>query len=372
MKRSPAVGEILIEAGLIDAVGLARALEVQARDGGSLSKVVAGLGLAAEETACQAIASALGMEYVLLYDETIPESLPVSLPTEFCARRRVLPLLVTGRKLRLAMADPLDQSVIQEVEFQTSKWICPVVASETAILHVLARLQPKVDEKHLSYDLMASVIPEGEVEPTADDAYEVVDPAQLAKDVELPPVVRLVNLILTEAAKSGASDVHIEPHEGGLLVRNRVDGILHDVLEIPKHLQQSTISRFKIISGMDISERRKPQDGKSRLRVEQRAIDLRVSTLPTAFGEKVVLRLLDSANARIDMDQLGFAPDLLTKFQELLSRPQGLVLVTGPTGSGKTSTLYSALNWVKSRATNVITRATGRPFILPDSRALHL
>src|SRR5262249_12097106 len=151
------------------------------------------------------------------------------------------------------------------------------------------------------------------------------------------------------------SDIHIEPQEDRLQVRQRVDGLLKDVLKIPKGLQESTISRMKIISGMDIAERRKPQDGRSRLRFEDKRIDLRVSTLPTQFGEKVVVRLLDSSNAAMDLAGLGFAEQNLKMMQALLSRPQGILLVTGPTGSGKTSTLYAALNWVKSPTKNIIT-----------------
>src|SRR6185295_13215168 len=191
------------------------------------------------------------------------------------------------------------------------------------------------------------------------------DPASLAKDVQLPPIVKLVNLILSDAAKAGASDVHIEPHELLLQVRQRVDGLLHDVLTIPHHLQDATLSRLKIMSGMDISERRKPQDGRSRLRFEGRRIDLRVSTLPTQFGEKVVIRFLNPDAAILGMESLGLSAANLETVRSFLSRPQGLVLVTGPTGSGKTSTLYSALAAVKSSKNNVITLEDPIEFQMP-------
>jgi len=173
--------------------------------------------------------------------------------------------------------------------------------------------------------------------------------------VRMPPVVRLVNLILSGAAKEGASDIHLEPKENHLQVRQRVDGLLHDVMKIPKDHEAATISRIKILSGMDITERRRPQDGRSRLRFERKRIDLRVSTLPTQFGEKAVIRLLDSRRAQVTMDQLDFTPANLSTFQTMLSRSQGMLLVTGPTGSGKSSTLYAALNWVKSSTKNIIT-----------------
>ena len=167
--------------------------------------------------------------------------------------------------------------------------------------------------------------------------------------------MKLVNLILSDAAKAGASDVHIEPHETLLQVRQRVDGLLHDVLTIPHHLQDATISRLKIMSGMDISERRKPQDGRSRLRFEGRRIDLRVSTMPTQFGEKIVIRLLNADKAILPLDQLGLSPENLRLIRSFLSHAQGMILVTGPTGSGKTSTLYTALNSIKSSTNNIIT-----------------
>ena len=210
-------------------------------------------------------------------------------------------------------------------------------------------------DSNLDYNLLASVVPEGEAESDLESEYEVLNPYQIAKIGKLPPIVRLVNMVLTDAVKAGASDIHIEPQEKIVLVRYRVDGTLQDALKIPKHLQPNTLSRFKIIAGMDIAEHRKPQDGRSRLRIDDRRIDLRVSTLPTQFGEKVVIRLLDSAKGLVELDQLGLTADRLQLFQRLLSSPQGMILVTGPTGSGKTSMLYSALNWLKSPTKNIIT-----------------
>jgi len=351
--RSP-VGDILLKAGLLDEQGLARVLEIQDRDGGTPGKIVARLGLADEGAVARAIAQGLGLPFDAL--DSDPESVEPTdvLPPEFCWKRMVVPLGSDARSLRLAMANPLDQSTLQDVEFRSDRWVRAVVSTETAIVRLLKRLHPEADPANRSYDLLAEVSPVGVLE-AADESYEVVDPNRLSKEVALPPIVRLVNLILTDAAKAGASDVHVEPEEQRLQVRHRVDGILHDVLAVPKHLQQSVVSRLKIISGMDIAERRKPQDGRSRLRIDERRIDLRVSSLPTQHGEKVVIRLLDSANAGIEMAQLGLAADVQRTFQELLSRPQGMILVTGPTGSGKTSTLYASLNWVKSRATNIIT-----------------
>jgi len=350
------LNEYLLRSGLLGPDGLARVVEIKSRDGGSLARIAADLGLAKEEAVSKAVAAALGLEHDELQGPPPIPAAGVALPPEFCRKRLVLPLGLKGNTLRLAMADPLDHSTVQDVEFRTSKWVAVVVAPESSILRALkAALPESNDSGAMSFDLLTDVTPDGEVEISQDAQCEVVDPAQLAKDVKLPPIVRLVNVALTNAAKAGASDIHVEPHEGGLLIRHRIDGILQDVLKIPKHLQQSVISRIKVISGMDIAERRKPQDGRSRLRLDQRRIDLRVSSLPTSYGEKIVIRFLDSANAGVSLDGIGFAPDLLLRLQDLLTRPQGMILVTGPTGSGKTTALYAALNQVKSHAKNIIT-----------------
>ncbi len=349
------LGDLVMKAGLLDQVGLARVLESQARDGGSLGRIAADLGLADEQAISRAIAQGLGIPFADLSPAGPEHPALLSLPIEFCRKRLIVPLGIEGRSLRLAMANPLDHSIIQDVEFRSGKWVEGVVAPEIAILETLKRLDAAADKVAANFELMSGVVPEGEMEAAAGGEYEVIDPAQLAKDVKLPPIVRLVNQVLTDAAKAGASDVHVEPQEDGVQVRQRVDGMLHDLLRVPKNLQQAMISRLKIISGMDISERRKPQDGRSRLRLGDRRLDLRVSSIPTNFGEKIVVRLLDKADAQVDMAKIGFAPDLLATFQGLLKRPQGMILVTGPTGSGKTTTLYASLNWVKSTAKNIIT-----------------
>jgi len=299
-----------------------------------------------------AIAKSLQLES--LSDELPDVSPDVSalLPADFCRKRQIVPLSLKGKALRLALIDPMDYTTTQDVEFRTGKRVTAVVATEVSIRALLDRVYPAQDEAD---QVFSAGELEGEVESVADAEFEIVDPAKLAKDTKMPPVVRLVNLILSGAAKEGASDIHMEPKESHLQVRYRMDGLLRDVIKIPKNQQDATISRMKIISGMDIADRRRPQDGRSRLRFEGKRIDLRVSTLPTHFGEKVVIRLLDSRRAQMAMDQIGLTGENLHSFQMMLSRPQGMMLVTGPTGSGKSSTLYTALNWVKSPTKNIIT-----------------
>jgi type IV pilus assembly protein PilB len=348
------VGELLIRSGVIDSSGLNRAQEIQSKASVSLGKALSDLGLATEDAVCAAIAEGLQLECLSPELPEIPAEIGALLPAEFCHKHLVAPLNLKGNSLRLAMADPLDYSTIQDVMFRTSKQVLPVVASQSSIVLLLSRFPSEDVEGQDTYADLIGTIPEGEVVP-AEDIEEAVDAAKLAKDTKLAPVIRLVNLMLSGAAKAGASDIHIEPKEKNLLVRQRVDGLLHDVFKIPKHLQDATISRLKIISGMDISDRRRPQDGRSQLRFEGQRIDLRVSTLPTQFGEKVVIRLLDQRRAVMLMDKIDLTPENLRVLQLLLLRPQGMILVTGPTGSGKSSTLYTALNWVKSPTSNIIT-----------------
>jgi type IV pilus assembly protein PilB len=348
------VGELLIRSGVVDSSGLNRAQEIQSRTGVSLGKAFAELGLASEDAVSAAIAEGLQLECLSAELPEIETEMGALLPIKFCHKHLVVPLSLKGNSLRLAMADPLDYSAIQDVMFRTSKQVVPVVAGQTSIVMLLNRFPTEAGEGQETYENLTSAIPEGEV-VAAEDMEEVVDAAKLAKDTKLAPVIRLVNLMLSGAAKAGASDIHVEPKEKNLLVRQRVDGLLQDVFKIPKHLQDATISRLKIISGMDISDRRRPQDGRSQLRFEGKRIDLRVSTLPTQFGEKVVIRLLDQRRAVMLMDKIDLTPENLRILQLLLLRPQGMILVTGPTGSGKSSTLYTALNWVKSPTTNIIT-----------------
>jgi type IV pilus assembly protein PilB len=345
------LGEILIEMGLIDAAGLARALEVQARDGRELTSVVAELGLADE----QAVSGAIAKRYRLERLDT-PAAVQADaarlLSIEFCLKHLVVPVKADSSTLRLAMVNPVDFACIQEVEFRTNRHVVPIVASESMIRSAIGRLQGTPSED--TVNLFGSLSHEAEIELVEEDA-EVADPRELAREGEQPQTVRLVTTVLVNAVNAGASDIHLEPQESSLQVRYRIDGLLEDVLKIPKSLRDATISRLKIMAGMDIAERRKPQDGRSQLKTDGRRIDLRVSTLPTQFGEKIVIRILDGSKAQIDMTQLGIAPDTLESFQRLLSMPQGMILVTGPTGSGKTSTLYAALNWVKSSTKNIVT-----------------
>jgi type IV pilus assembly protein PilB len=347
------IGDLLVRSGAIDATGLARVRDAQEKSGVSLGTALASLGLADEQSMIEAIAKSMRLEALGLELPEVPAEVVALLPADFCRKRTVVPLSLQGRILRLALADPMDYSTIQDAEFRSGKRILAVVASRAQIRGLIQRVYP--EETPIALDALGNVDAQGEVEAAGVTEIEVLDPAKLTKDTQMPPVVRLVNLILSGAAKNGASDIHMEPKENFLQVRYRVDGLLREVMKVPRNQSDATISRMKIISGMDIADRRRPQDGRSRLKYEGKRIDLRVSTLPTQFGEKVVIRLLDSKRAQVTMEQLGLTPENQHTFQMMLSRAQGMILVTGPTGSGKSSTLYTALNWVKSPTKNIIT-----------------
>src|SRR3984893_17858141 len=349
MSKVALIGDHLVRTGLIDSSGLSRGREVQQKQGISLGKALASRGLGDEEAVSAAIAQSLHLELLTGDKLDVRPEIAALLPGDFCHKRLVAPLGLEGHALRVAFVDPMDFATTQDVEFRTGKRVVAVVASQSSIFRLLDQLYP-ADSPRLT-----AAAPQGEVEALEDSEIEVVDPAKLAKDSQIPPVIRLVNLLLSSAAQQGASDIHMEPKETHLQVRFRVDGLLRDFIKVPKKEQDATISRMKIISGMDIADRRRPQDGRSRLKYQGKRIDLRVSTLPTHFGEKVVIRLLDSKRAEVTMEQLGLSSENLTLLQSMLSRPQGMILVTGPTGSGKSSTLYTCLGWVKSPTKNIIT-----------------
>ena len=352
MSTAGFVGELLIRERVCDTTGLAHAVEVQGKEAVTLGRALARLGLADESTVAATIAKALHLEYLDGEPPEVDAEVAALMPAEW--KSRGAPLGFEGKRLRVAVANPLDDTILRDVEFRSGKKTVAVVVTESWLEKLTDRLYPQVERREM-FDLLRSADPAGEVEATNEEEYELVDPATLAKDVATTPVVTLVNLVLSEAARAGASDVHMEPHEKELHVRQRVDGLLQYVMTVPHRLQDAAISRLKIMSGMDIAERRKPQDGRSKLRFEGQRIDLRVSTMPTQFGEKVVIRLLRSGRAIPPLDQVAFAPDNLKMVRSFLARPQGMILVTGPTGSGKTTTLYTALNSIKSPTNNIIT-----------------
>jgi type IV pilus assembly protein PilB len=341
------------------------------------------------------VADLVGKHYGLpvvndLHSVQVPRDVLALVPAEHCRSHCVVPLSRRGSRLHLAMADPTDAFAVDPIQFKTGLGVRPVVAAEGAILRAVARLygedkalelsgwagangreaRPAPAEPADDLDPNDIAIEGGEIDPDAlgdDDADveqvqvgpEEIDLASLARGSADRPVVGLVNKILVEAYRRGASDIHVEPYEKEFCVRFRVDGLLADFATLPPRVRESVTTRIKIMASLDIAERRVPQGGRIKIRIRQdervRDLDFRVSCLPTLWGEKIVLRLLDKAKLMLDMTKLGFEPESLRRFQAAIARPYGIVLVTGPTGSGKTNTLYSALSALNKRDTNIMT-----------------
>jgi len=344
-------GDLLVRAGIADVRSVAKAQELQAERRVTLGRALAELGVTDEATVAQAIAATMHLAFTDAPIDVDADTAAV-LPGAFCRKRRVVPLAIDKSSVKVAVADTLDYSVLQDVEFKTSRPVTAIVVTQSWIERTTAIVYPEASALD-EFSRISEATPTGEAEIlTAQDEYDV---STLVKDSSVPPIVRLVNVILSEAAAAGASDIHVEPQESHVQVRQRVDGLLREMLSIPSHLRDQAISRIKIIARMDIAERRKPQDGRARLKYEGRRIDLRVSTLPTQFGEKIVIRLLSPEREMSTLDQLGFSGENLQLMQGFLAQPQGMILVTGPTGSGKTSTLYTALHAIKSPSNNIVT-----------------
>ena len=280
------------------------------------------------------------------------------IPFETAKRYQILPLSRVGASLTIAMVDPTNVFAMDDIKFMTGFNIEPVVASESSILEGIDKAYGATKEEDLEQVMLSmSEMDESDVELQADQAE--LGLADLEKAADEAPIVKLVNLVLTDAVKRGASDIHMEPYEKEFRVRFRIDGVLQSIMTPPLKLKDAIISRVKIMSKLDISEKRLPQDGRIMLKMNiggrKKQLDFRVSTLPTLWGEKIVLRLLDKENLRLDMTKLGFEPESLVKFEKAILKPYGMVLVTGPTGSGKTNTLYSSISQLNKPDTNIMT-----------------
>src|SRR2546426_7124298 len=280
------------------------------------------------------------------------------IPFETAKRYQILPLSRVGASLTIAMVDPTNVFAMDDIKFMTGFNIEPVVASETSIIEGIEKAYGTSKEEDLAQVMQSmSDMDEADVELQADQ--QELGLADLEKAADEAPIVKLVNLVLTDAVKRGASDIHLEPYEKEFRVRFRIDGVLQSIMSPPVKLKDAITSRLKIMAKLDISEKRLPQDGRIMLKMniggKKKQLDFRVSTLPTLWGEKIVLRLLDKENLRLDMTKLGFEPESLVKFEKAILKPYGMVLVTGPTGSGKTNTLYSSISRLNQPDTNIMT-----------------
>lgn len=368
---SQRLGDLLVREQILTPEQLEKALAHQARNGGRLGTCLVQLRFCTEEQVANALSRQYGVQSVNLADVEPSPALLRLIPRQTAERYSVFPVSRQGTTLTLAMADPTNIFALDDVKFMTGLNIEPLVATESAILDAISKAyssQGGLEEgefQELIDSLDGGQTQQVELEE-AENESEVHDLERAAGEA---PVVRLVNLVLTEAVRLGASDIHVECYENTFRIRYRIDGMLREGMALPMKLRDPMISRIKIMARLDISEKRLPQDGRIMLRMQgdgkRKMLDLRVSTLPTLFGEKVVLRLLDKENLRLDMTKLGFEPDSLARFQEAIRRPYGMVLVTGPTGSGKTNTLYSSIAQLNTPDINIMTAEDPVEFQLP-------
>jgi type IV pilus assembly protein PilB len=349
------LGDLLIAEGLINEDQLARALAEQKGGTEKLGTILLKLDFIQEEQLIGFLSRQYGIPSITLSQLDIDPDVLKLVPDTIARKYEVLPVARQGSSLTLAMADPTNVFAMDDVAFMTNLQVAPVVASQAAIRKAIERnydQQGAVTDvlNALSNDLTdVEVVEETNATPTQADVFELKESADEA------PVVKLVNMVLVDAIRKGASDIHWEPYEKIFRIRFRVDGVLHEMLAPPKRLEPAIISRLKIMSNLDIAERRLPQDGRIKLRYNTREIDFRVSILPTIFGEKAVLRILDKDALKLDLTELGFDSWSLEKFTHAIHQPYGMVLITGPTGSGKTTTLYSAIHTINKPDHNIMT-----------------
>ncbi|HEV2394604.1 MAG TPA: ATPase, T2SS/T4P/T4SS family [Verrucomicrobiae bacterium] len=355
------IADVLVEDGLLSAQQVEELLEQQKKEGTRLLKLLLEKAYVSEQDMAISMGRVLNVPPINLARISIPHEIAELLPREVAYNYKVVPVSRLDGKVFLAMADPLNVLAIDDVRRITKLEVGPLIASEKAILDKLNGID--ATKSGSMEDIIKESVQNAEKEEE-DEKIEVssnvgvaeeVNLDQLAASSEEAPVIKLANLILVQAVKDRASDIHIEPFEKGLRLRYRIDGVLMDATAPPKTMQLALASRFKIMSSLDIAERRLPQDGRMRIRVGGKDYDLRVSIMPTVHGEKIVLRLLDKSNLSASIDKLGLDSDTFAQFKAAVDAPHGLILVTGPTGSGKTTTLYSALNELNNPIYNIIT-----------------
>ncbi|HSB34931.1 MAG TPA: type IV-A pilus assembly ATPase PilB [Nitrospirota bacterium] len=398
MAMSGRLGSMLVSSGLITDDQLKKALSVQKTEGGRLGSILVKLGFVQEDKLMTFLSKQYGVPYVDLSKFEINPAVIKHIPAEVAQKYRIMPINRAGATITIAMVDPSNIFAIDDIKFMTGYNVEAVVATEGAIVEAVKRYYggaknlvaakpaggaasaSQKEEKKLSIEAKDYALDDVQMEDSAIDDIDVggivdvddfddlvhgaVDDLEVVEDQSLDqlsgeveaPIVKLVNGILLRAAKLGVSDIHVEPYEKKFRVRYRLDGVLSTVMGLPLKIRNAIISRIKIMASLDIAERRLPQDGRIKLKMgRNKVMDYRVSVLPTLFGEKVVLRLLDKSTLQLDMTKLGFDPDQLIDFKEALGRPFGMVLVTGPTGSGKTTTLYSALSELNKDSDNLMT-----------------
>jgi type IV pilus assembly protein PilB len=342
------LGEVLLEAGLITEDALRQALKSKESTGEPVGQCLLRMEVLSETDLCAFLQQRYRVPAVDFGETEVDEEAVRLVPVEVARRFRLIPVRRDGRRLTLAMADPGNFAAVDDIKFITGLEVRVAVATDSGI-------SKAIDQHYADGESLADI-----VKDIAEESVEIVeahedDDADAVGSAQDAPIVKFVNSLIADAVRKGASDIHIEPYEKALRVRFRVDGTLHEVMSPPFKMKSAVISRLKIMAELDIAERRVPQDGRIKIKVLKRTIDLRVSTLPTLFGEKVVLRILDQSNLNMDLEKFGFQAKALQDFLSAIESPYGMVLVTGPTGSGKTTTLYSALSRINTPDVNILT-----------------
>jgi type IV pilus assembly protein PilB len=345
------LGELLIESGLLTIDKLKDALEAQKNTGKRLGEALIDMKIISEEEMAFSLAMQLKIPFIDLIDYSIKEDVMECIPEEVCHKFMCIPLSMKNNILDVAMADPLDLHIMKDLQFITGYNIQPAISTRSQIMDKLQRhYHPERSIRDVADEFADDA---GLMEFFPDEEKRVEEEADF-ESFKDSPFIKMVDLIIRNAIKSGSSDVHIEAQENHVRVRNRIDGVLKDSIKLPKWTQPIIISRIKVLAGLNIAERRLPQDGRIKVKARNVSVDLRVSTLPTYYGEKAVIRILNKEEAFLSLDQLGLSQKNLTILMNFIRRPQGMVLITGPTGSGKTSTLYACMREMKSEEVNII------------------
>jgi type IV pilus assembly protein PilB len=342
-KRAKQLGQILLEQGQVTQEQLDHALAQHRNTPKSLGRTLIDLGYIKERDLVAALAEQVGLEFVDLSEHQIDPLAASLLPEQLARRYRALPIGERDGKLLVAMSDPANVFAFDDIRSITNREVQPLVATASDVEQAIAKFSGMSEQ----------------VEALASEASSRLDAEEGADDidaaVEDAPIVKLVQAIMTQAVADRASDVHVEPQERDVRIRSRVDGVLHEVMRSPKNIQNGLISRLKVMADLNIAERRVPQDGRVSMRVGNKQLDLRLATLPTVYGEKVVIRILDKSNALLQLSDLGFQQEAFKRYQQSFRKPYGAILVTGPTGSGKSTTLYATLNILNGIDRNIIT-----------------
>lgn len=348
MKQRKSLGESLVEDGMITAEQLKQAQAEERRVGQHLRSVLVKMGLITEDDLVSFVSEKSGVPRIELINYLIDPKIVELVPEELARKYELIPVFKIGDRLTCAMVDPWNIFAIDEMRAKTNLVVEPAVATEKEIMRA-------INETYGAKGTMEELIKSIDEEKLGIKGVKEIDVKKLQGIVEEPVVIKLVNLIIMKAVKERASDIHIEPEEDLLQIRTRVDGMLHGLESPPRHLQSAIISRIKIMANLNIAERRVPQDGRFSIKMEGKDIDVRVSCVPTIYGETIVLRLLDKSSVLLGLEELGFSKDVLKAYAKLIVRPHGIILVTGPTGSGKTTTLYASLNKINTPEKNIIT-----------------